>query len=48
MFKRINNNIDLASQEQSISDYRDKIGAFDNSMQNRKKEKIFRKKKTTV
>ena len=42
MFKRINNNIDLASQEQSISNYWDKIDAFDNSMQNRKNEKTFR------
>ena len=42
MFKRINNNIDLASQEQSISNYWDKIEAFDNSMQNRKNEKTFR------
>ena len=42
MFKRINNNIDLASQEQSISDYWDKINAFDNSMVNRKNQKVFR------
>ena len=42
MFKRINNNIDLASQEQSISDYWDKINAFDNSMVNRKDQKVFR------
>ena len=42
MFKRINNNIDLASQEQNISKYWDKINAFDNSMANRKDQKIFR------
>jgi isoleucyl-tRNA synthetase len=42
MFKRINNNIDLASQEQNISKYWDKINAFDNSMDNRKDQKIFR------
>ena len=42
MFKRINNNIDLASQEQNISKYWDKINAFNNSMANRKDQKIFR------
>ena len=42
MFKRINNNINLATQEQSISSYWDEINAFDNSMQNRKDQKVFR------
>jgi len=42
MFKRINNNINLASQEQDISTYWDKINAFDNSMLKRKDQKIFR------
>ena len=42
MFKRINNNINLATQEQSISSYWDEINAFDNSMQKRKNGKVFR------
>ena len=42
MFKRINNNINLADQEQNISTYWDKIDAFDNSMLNRKDGKVFR------
>ena len=42
MFKRINNNINLAAQEQSISSYWDEINAFDNSMQKRKNSKVFR------
>jgi len=42
MFKRVNNNINLASQEQDISTYWDKINAFDNSMLKRKDQKIFR------
>ena len=42
MFKRISNNINLATQEQSISSYWDEINAFDNSMQKRKNGKVFR------
>ena len=42
MFKRVNNNINLASQEQNISAYWDEINAFDNSMENRKDQKVFR------
>jgi isoleucyl-tRNA synthetase len=41
MFKRVNNNINLASQEQNISAYWDEINAFDNSMENRKDQKVF-------
>ncbi|MDA8896999.1 isoleucine--tRNA ligase, partial [Acidimicrobiia bacterium] len=40
--KRISNNINLATQEQSISSYWDEINAFDNSMQKRKNGKVFR------
>ena len=42
MFKRVNNNINLASQEQNTSAYWDEINAFDNSMENRKDQKVFR------
>ena len=42
MFKRVNNNINLASQEQNISAYWDEINAFNNSMENRKDQKVFR------
>ena len=42
MFKRVDNNIDLAKNEEAISKYWDKINAFENSVNNRKDSKIFR------
>ena len=38
----IRDSINLASQEQNISAYWDEINAFDNSMENRKDQKVFR------
>ena len=42
MFKRVDNNIDLASNEEKIAQYWDDIDAFQNSLNNRKEGKIFR------
>ena len=42
MFKRVDNNINLASVENEISDYWDEINAFQTSLNNRKNNQIFR------
>ena len=42
MFKRVDNNIDLASNEEKIAQYWEDIDAFQNSLNNRKEGKIFR------
>ena len=42
MFKRVDNNIDLANNEEKIAKYWDKIDAFQNSLNNRENRKIFR------
>ena len=42
MFKRISSNIDLPKLENNISNYWDKINAFENSMESRKDSKVFR------
>ena len=42
MFKRVDNNINLANNEEKIAKYWDKIDAFQNSLNNRKDDKIFR------
>ena len=42
MFKRVDNNINLASVENEISDYWDDINAFQTSLNNRKNNQIFR------
>jgi len=42
MFKRVDNNIDLAKNEEKTAKYWDQIDAFHNSVENRKDEKIFR------
>ena len=42
MFKRISSNIDLPKLEENISNYWDKINAFENSMESRKDSKVFR------
>ena len=42
MFKRISSNIDLPKLEDNISNYWDKINAFENSMESRKDSKVFR------
>ena len=42
MFKRVDNNIHLANNEEKISKYWDEINAFENSVNNRKDSKIFR------
>ena len=42
MFKRVNNNIDLAKNEDKTAKYWDEIDAFHNSVINRKDSKIFR------
>ena len=42
MFKRVENNINLAEVENEISDYWDEIDAFQTSLNNRKKDKVFR------
>jgi len=42
MFKRINNNIDFAENENKISDYWNEINAFEKSLDIRKDAKVFR------
>jgi isoleucyl-tRNA synthetase len=42
MFKRVDNNINLASVENEISNYWDEINAFQTSLDNRKNNKVFR------
>ena len=42
MFKRIDNNIDFAKNENKISDYWNEINAFEKSLDIRKDSKIFR------
>ena len=42
MFKRVENNINLAKIENEISKYWDEIDAFQTSLNNRKNDKIFR------
>lgn len=42
MFKRVDANIDLPSVESEISEYWDKINAFETSVENRKNDKTFR------
>ena len=42
MFKRVDNNIHLANNEEKIAKYWDEINAFENSVNNRKDAKIFR------
>ena len=42
MFKRVDNNINLASVENEISEYWDEINAFQTSLNNRKNNQIFR------
>ena len=42
MFKRVDNNINLASVENEISNYWDEIDAFQTSLDNRKNNKVFR------
>mgnify|MGYP001185446559 FL=1 len=42
MFKRVDNNIDLAKNEDKTAKYWDEINAFHNSVENRKNAKIFR------
>ena len=42
MFKRVENNINLAQVENEISNYWDEIDAFQTSLNNRKNDKIFR------
>ena len=42
MFKRVDTNINLAAVETEISDYWDKIQAFQTSLDNRKDQEIFR------
>jgi len=42
MFKRVDNNINLASVENEISNYWDEINAFQTSLNNRKNNQIFR------
>ena len=42
MFKRVENNINLAKIENEISNYWDEIDAFQTSLNNRKNNKIFR------
>ncbi len=41
MFKRVDNNIELANNEEKIAKYWDKIDAFQNSLNNRKDGKIL-------
>ena len=40
MFKRVENNINLAQVENEISNYWDEIDAFQTSLNNRKNDKI--------
>ena len=42
MFKRVENNINLAQVENEISNYWDEIDAFQTSLNNRKNDQIFR------
>ena len=42
MFKRVDNNIDLAKNEDKTAKYWDEINAFQKSVENRKDSKIFR------
>ena len=42
MFKRVDNNIDLAKNEDKTAKYWDEINAFHHSVENRKNAKIFR------
>tara|TARA_B100000287_G_scaffold109560_1_gene101884 strand:+ start:4705 stop:7836 length:3132 start_codon:yes stop_codon:yes gene_type:complete len=42
MFKRVDNNIDLAKNEDKTAKYWDEINAFHSSVENRKTSKIFR------
>ena len=42
MFKRVDTNINLAAVETEISDYWDKIQAFQTSLDNRKDQEVFR------
>ena len=48
MFKRVDNNIDLANNEEKIAKYWDEIDAFQNSLNNRKDSKIFRYFESTM
>ena len=46
MFKRVENNINLADMENEISNYWDEIDAFQTSLNNRNNDKVFRFRKT--
>ena len=48
MFKRVDNNIHLANNEEKISKYWDEINAFENSVNNRKDSKRFNKRKEGI